>query len=261
MRVPKIIPINVPEHTSSQSKYDHVAKLPTRSLILAPSGGGKTVLLQNFILDIYRDCFARIYIFSPSIDVDMTWNPVKDYLERDMKQDSKREKYLFDSYEPAELMKIIETQHKVSEFMKHNKMKKVYQILIIIDDFADDPSFTRNSRLLWSLYIRGRHDFISTITATQVYKAISPVIRKNITDLYIFRLRNNADMEAWLEEMSGLYDKTVLLKLYHIATDKPHGFLYIKVNAKDKKDMFYSSFEHKLIPKLENKNNMFDENI
>ncbi len=58
-------------------------------------------------------------------------------------------------------------------------------------------------------------------------------------------------MEAWLEEMSAIYDKDTLLKLYHIATDKPHGFLYIKVNAKDREDMFYSSFEHKLISKLE----------
>lgn len=249
MSAPKIQPIKMDNYTSSQSKYDHAAKLPTRSLVLAPSGGGKTVLLQNMILDIYRDCFSRIYIFSPSIDVDMTWEPVKEYLARNLQQDDKKEKYLFDSYQPNELMRIIDTQYKVVEFMKHNKMKNVYQILIIIDDFADDPSFTRNSQLLWSLYIRGRHLFISTITATQVYKAISPVIRKNITDLYIFRLRNHADMESWLEEMSAIYDKNVLLQLYRISTDKPHGFLYIKVNAKDKHDMFYDSLQSKLVPK------------
>ena len=50
-------------------------------------------------------------------------------------------------------------------------------------------------------------------------------------------------MEAWLEEMSAVYDKQTLITLYHIATNKPYGFLYIKVNAKDKRDMFYSSFE------------------
>ena len=249
MSAPKIQPIKMDNYTSSQSKYDHAAKLPTRSLVLAPSGGGKTVLLQSMILHIFRDCFSRIYIFSPSIDVDMTWEPVKEYLARNLQQDEKKEKYLFDSYQPNELMRIIDTQYKVVEFMKHNKMKNIYQILIIIDDFADDPSFTRNSQLLWSLYIRGRHLFISTITATQVYKAISPVIRKNITDLYIFRLRNHADMESWLEEMSAIYDKNVLIQLYRIATDKPHGFLYIKVNAKDKHDMFYDSLQNKLVPK------------
>ena len=80
MSTPKIKPIKMDEFTSTQSKYDHCAQLPTRSLILAPSGGGKTVLLQNMILDIYKDCFSRIYIFSPSIDVDMTWEPVEKVL-------------------------------------------------------------------------------------------------------------------------------------------------------------------------------------
>ena len=46
---------------------------------MGPSGAGKCVLLQNMILDIYRDCFERVYIFSPSINVDHTWLPAKSY--------------------------------------------------------------------------------------------------------------------------------------------------------------------------------------
>jgi uncharacterized protein YheU (UPF0270 family) len=68
----------------------------------------------------------------------MTWKPVKDYLKHELKQDEKKEKYLFDSYQPGELVKIIQTQHKIIEFMKRNKMKNVYQQLFIIDDFADE---------------------------------------------------------------------------------------------------------------------------
>ena len=147
MSAPSIKPIKVAEHHCSQSKYTHVATLPTRSMILAPSGGGKTVLLQNLVLDVYLNCFSRIYVFSPSINVDMTWNPVKQYLEQGLGQDDSREKYLFDHYDPAELQSIIDTQYKVVEFMKHNKMKTIYQILIIIDDFADSPDFTRASNI------------------------------------------------------------------------------------------------------------------
>ena len=72
----------------------------------------------------------------------------------------------------------------------------MFQILIVIDDFADDPSFTRNSKLLHQLYIRGRHQYISTMTSTQVYKAISNIIRKNMTHLFIYRLRNYSDLEG-----------------------------------------------------------------
>ena len=248
MSAPQIRPIKVAEHVSTQSKYPHVARLPTRSMILAPSGGGKTVLLQNMILDIYHNCFSRIYIFSPSIHVDMTWNPVKEYLAQGLGQDADRERYLFDHYDPAELQSIIDTQYKVVEFMKHSKMHKVFQILVIIDDFADSPDFTRSSKLLHSLYIRGRHIFISTVTATQVYKAVSPIIRKNITDLYIFRLRNQTDLDGWIEELSAIYDKKTLLQLYKVATDRPYGFLYVNLTARDKTDMFYLSLDKKLVP-------------
>ena len=77
MSVPKIEPIKVTEYETKQSKYPHCGRLPIRSIVLGPSGSGKTVLLTNLILDVYKGCFSRIYIFSPSIDVDATWKPVK----------------------------------------------------------------------------------------------------------------------------------------------------------------------------------------
>ena len=80
MTTPKIEPINIKDYTVKQSKYETVGTLPIRSIILGPSGSGKTVLLQNMILDIYKDCFSRIYIFSPSIEVDSSWIPVKNTL-------------------------------------------------------------------------------------------------------------------------------------------------------------------------------------
>ena len=132
--------------------------------------------------------------------------------------------------------------------MKEHKHNTIFQILIIIDDFADSPDFTRNSKLLHQLYIRGRHQMISTITATQVFKAISPIVRKNITDLYIYRLRNQADLDAIIEEVSAIYDKKTLYQLYRMATDEAYSFLYIQLAARDKHELFYMRFDRKLIP-------------
>ena len=80
-------------------------------MLVGPSGSGKTVLLTNMILGIYKCCFSRIYIWSPSIEVDNTWKPVKDYI-RDHIKPNDREKYYFDSYHPAELQQVIKTQPK-----------------------------------------------------------------------------------------------------------------------------------------------------
>ena len=214
-------------------------------MLVGPSGAGETVLLTNMILDIYRGCFSRIYVWSPSIEVDKTWQPVKDYI-RDYIKPSDREKCYFDSYEPAELEQVIRTQQKVIDYQKEHKHKDLYQILIIIDDFADTPDFTRKSQLLHQLYIRGRHYMISAITATQVWKAISPVIRKNVTHLFVYRLRNYSDLEGIIEELSAIYDKKTLLQIYHEAVSEDFSFLYVNLMQRDKRKMFMQRFSHYL---------------
>ena len=80
-----IKPLKLQDYTCKQSKHDIVPKLPLRGIWLAPSGSGKTVLLSNLILNVYLDCYERLYIFSPSVHVDQTWQGVKDYQEQTMK--------------------------------------------------------------------------------------------------------------------------------------------------------------------------------
>jgi superfamily II DNA or RNA helicase len=58
-----IKPSKLQEYTCKQSKHDIVPKLPLRGILLAPSGSGKTVLLSNLILNVYHNCFERIYIY------------------------------------------------------------------------------------------------------------------------------------------------------------------------------------------------------
>ena len=66
-----------------------------RSMLVVPSGSGKTVLLTNMILDIYKGCFSRIYIWSPSTEVDNTWKPVKDYIRDHIKPNDRETCFLF----------------------------------------------------------------------------------------------------------------------------------------------------------------------
>jgi ABC-type dipeptide/oligopeptide/nickel transport system ATPase component len=248
--IPKVQPILTKEFEVKQSKYDVAGKLPIRSVILGPSGSGKTVLLQSMILDIYRGCFSRIYIFSPSIEVDNTWVAVKKYISEEMKvMHSDEEPIYFDHYDPEALSNIIDVQHKITNYMKKQNKTKLFSILIIIDDFADSPEFSRHSKLLHSLYTRGRHNMISTITATQKFSSIHPLIRVNATELYIYRLRNYKDLETFIEEVSAVADKKTLMELYNLATSEPYSFLYVKLTAKTKNDMFFIRFDKKLIIK------------
>ena len=122
--------------------------------------------------------------------------------------------------------------------MKKQGSKKLHQMLVIIDDFADSVEFTRQSNILHGLYTRGRHNMISTITSTQKFNAIHPIIRVNATELYVYRLRSTKDLDTFIEEVSAVLDKT-LLQIYSTATSEPHSFLYVKLTATNKHDMFY----------------------
>ena len=91
---------------------------------------------------------------------------------------------------------------------------------------------------------------ISTITSTQKFRAIGNIIRTNITELYVLRLRNTHDLEAFLEEVSALADKKTLLDIYNLATDEDYSFLYVKLNSKSKKICFILDLKKDRISRL-----------
>ena len=157
-------------------------------------------VLTSIVLDIYKGCFSRIYIWSPRVYVDQTRKPVKDY-SRDHIKPNDRENTYFDEYDPSGLQAIITTQQKVIDYNKH---KEIYQILICIDDFAGSPDFARKSTLRHQLYLRGRHYMISTITSTHVYKQTSLIVRSSITNSFIYRLRSYGELGPIIEEMSAI---------------------------------------------------------
>ena len=245
--VPTIQPIKIKEYEVKQSKYHQCGKLPIRSILLGPSGAGKGILLQNMILDIYRGCFERVYVFSPSSFVDKTWEPVKEYLNKTINLSENEPPLFYDTNDQENLERIIDTQRKVTEHLKSKKdTKKLFQILIVIDDWADSPDFSRKSQLLHALFTRGRHSGISTIVSTQKFTALHPIIRVNATELYVFRLRNYRDLETFIEEVSALIDKKSLMEIYNLATAEPYSFLYVKLTAKKKDDIFMVKFNKKI---------------
>ena len=168
------------------------------------------------IVDLYTrpngdSVFKRIYVWSPSVHSDPAWLPVKKFVEEKLKVTD--EQWAWDHYEPGAMLKVIEEQRAIIAAAKEKGLKRLFNILIVVDDFADDPRMSRQDRLLHSLFTRGRHAFCSTIVATQEYRALSPVIRVNATALIVFRLRSEAELLAIVEEVSAAYPKDVVISI------------------------------------------------
>ena len=126
-RVPRMKPQKSAEYEFKQSKYDVAPRIPFSQIIVARSGSGKTILLQNMILDIYRGCFERILIWSSSIHIDSVWLPVKDYIEKTLKVNPKKEIiYYNDLLNQQELEEVKELQYKISKYQKDHKLKDCF---------------------------------------------------------------------------------------------------------------------------------------
>ena len=55
-------------------------------------------------------------------------------------------------------------------------------------------------------------------------------------------------MDVWLADNSAVYDKNTLLEIYKAATTPRFG-LHMDLMAHDPRDMFFSKFEARVIPR------------
>ena len=165
-----------------------VPLVPCTGIFLGPSKSGKTVALISLILEQYRGVFERIYVFSPSVNIDDGWIPVKKYIEGDLGVNTEREQTCWDEWDEAALRRIIQQQRKITEASKKLETKKLYQVLVVIDDFADTPAVAQASR----------RPGPGELEAAAQQRSRQPAI------LCCWRLRNQHELDAVVEELSAL---------------------------------------------------------
>ncbi|CAE7335721.1 unnamed protein product, partial [Symbiodinium pilosum] len=185
---------------------------------------GKSTALVSMILEQYRGCFERVIIFSPSINVDDSWRPVKKYIEEVMKVPTDREQVYLEDWDESALRRIINQQRKITETSK--------QLLneAALPDF-DSPALHKKTGDAASdtLFIRGRHFQISTIVSTQKLRLISNAVRVNSQFFMVRRLRNQLEKDSLLEELTALVPKADLEAMYEAAGSARLGVFKIRV--------------------------------
>ena len=92
--------------------------------------------------------------------------------------------------------------------------------------------------MLNTLFVRGRHAFISTIVSSQKLRLVATTLRVNAQFMLVWRLRNRMELQALFEELSAVYPIKTLEEMYQLATEEPFSFWYILLTARRKEDMF-----------------------
>ena len=206
-----------PEYTSKQPKDPVVPKLPMTGILLGPSKSGKSTALV--VQPQHRRRLAP-------------------------RQEVHRGDHEGAGGPGADLLRGV---GRAGTAPKQMKLRSFYQILIVIDDFADNPHLHKRSgdSALDTLFVRGRHFQISTLVSTQKLRLVSNAVRVNSQFFCIWRLRNQLEKDSLLEELTALVPKARLEAMYEAAVAEPYSFLYIyPLNPLEK--MFHIRFERVL---------------
>ena len=83
---PQVRPIlpDVPDAPMAQPRYETLPRIPTRALLIGPSGSAKTTTLIWWLMEGARGLFDRIYIFCKTGACDSSWAPLIKHIRRDL---------------------------------------------------------------------------------------------------------------------------------------------------------------------------------
>ena len=92
------------------------------------------------LLGPYKKIYEGLYVFSPSVQIDSAWDPVKEFVK------SLKYSGFYQEWDEKALAEILDTQRgKIKEMKDAKTTKPLSQILEIVDDMADRPDVTHNS--------------------------------------------------------------------------------------------------------------------
>ena len=238
-----------PTFENRSANFSNLPDLSTRFCFVGVSGSGKGYAMLDLLLRHYRGKFERIYLYSRSASLDKNWDPLRKYNEEVLQVPSS-EQVMFDDFDAAALQEQMDLQMRVAEYAKKAKMRHIPQVLWIFDDLADDEKIMHsNHNLLATLAIRSRHFGGNLWVSTQKFRALANIIRIQLTALFIWpALSNRLERKAIIEEISGRHTPEQIEELLQHVSQRPHGFLFVDLKAKDPAQMFQDSLVTYLRP-------------
>ena len=182
----------------------HHFDTPFRSLVVAPSGSGKSNFITNLITLFCkgRGTYDNIYIFCKCKD-----EPLYRYL-------SDKSKGLIEVFENLEKLPAL------------NDLNACKQTLLIFDDMVTD---IKKHPIISEWFIRGRKRGASIMFLSQSYYGTPKIIRQNVNYVVILKLGGTRNINSLLREVSIGLTKEQLLEMYNVSTKNKFDVLIINL--------------------------------
>jgi hypothetical protein len=177
-------------------------------------GSGKSSLLLSMFKSprFYRKKFDNIYLFTPrSSFLSVEKHPFENHPK------------VFHELEIKTLAMIYDELNELKE-MSIADGTSIENSIIIIDDFANALKENDLALFLNKMIIKARHLSVCFIFTLQSYYLLPLIIRKQITNVSIFKPKNKKEWESIAEELLNL-DRDDTLQMYKYIYDVPYTHL------------------------------------
>lgn len=215
--------------------HPNLARIPFTYLINGARDSGKTVTTHS-LLKFYHTFFDEIHIWSPTAELDFKWGKVIEAYEIPKNNIHKRYSEIF----MKRIMKEIKKKNKGKPFSE--KMN----ILFIFDDMITQLPKNKKFTAFNQLLLNNRHFNVSIMILSQSYHLLDSNVRKNASQLILFKSENLMEIKNFYEELSGAVGKENFIKLYEFATAEPHDFLYINYHRSIGDGRYMRNFDDEL---------------
>jgi hypothetical protein len=197
----------------------------------APGMGKSSLLLSMFKNnDFYRNKFDNIFLITPLV----SFQSVK-----------KHPFALHDKVYHELSVELLENIYSNLVEIKAQCIAEDYPLeksVLIIDDYASDLKDVELIRMLKQFSIKSRHLGVALIFTLQSYNLFPLVLRKLLTNVTIFKFKNNKEMELVTSELLNM-KKDEAIELYRYIFDKPYNHLDVCITNSE----FYKNFNKLII--------------
>lgn len=181
-------------------------------------GSGKTSMMLNFFrTELYRKKFSNIFYFCPQVSfMSVQKHPFENHPT------------LYHELNVENLTELYKTLKGIKEGDDDDEDKKETEYnLVIIDDHADIyKSDKAIQKILSTMMIKARHLNTAFIFTLQSYHYFPKILRKQLTNITIFKPKSLAEWASLSEELLNM-KKNDSQKLYDYVFDAPYQHLDI----------------------------------
>ena len=221
---------------------DSLPKIPFSMINCGCRGAGKSTNTL-FLLDTLDSYFDEVFIFSPTIELDVKYKVLFDKLDREFEFG----KNIFIEYNESILSSIL---RKIKRVNKNKPFKDKVRVLMVFDDIICSLPKQQRKTIFNKLLLNNRHYNVSIIINSQSFKLFDTSLRKNCSQIVLYRTDNMSELRNYYEEYGALLGMTFkeqrenFLKIYNYATQDPHSFLYI--NTHNRPNIFFKNLDEQI---------------